>query len=46
MYPNPSAENVTISSSMDGDFTFFNLVGQQKTFETKANIETVVYIEI
>jgi hypothetical protein len=38
----PSAENVTISSSMDGDFTVFNLVGQWKTFKLKANIETVV----
>jgi hypothetical protein len=32
---------------MDGDFTVFNLVGQLvKTFKLKANIETVVYIEI
>jgi hypothetical protein len=45
MYPNPSAENVTLSSSMDGDFTIFNLVGQVvKTFTVKANLETVVYV--
>jgi hypothetical protein len=45
MYPNPSAENVTLSSSMDGDFRIFNLVGQVvKTFTVKANLETVVYV--
>jgi hypothetical protein len=45
MYPNPSAENVTVSSNMDGDFRIFNLVGQLvKTFRLKANLETVVYV--
>jgi hypothetical protein len=45
MYPNPSAENVTVSSSMDGDFRIFNLVGQLvKTFTLKSNLETVVYV--
>jgi hypothetical protein len=45
MYPNPSAENVTLSSSMDGDFRIFNLAGQVvKTFTLKANLETVVYV--
>ncbi|MFT5964700.1 MAG: hypothetical protein ACI9L6_001447 [Flavobacterium sp.] len=45
MYPNPSAENVTLSSSMDGDFWIFNLVGQVvKTFTLKANLEKVVYV--
>jgi hypothetical protein len=45
MYPNPSAENVTVSSSMNGDFRIFNLLGQVvKTFTLKANLETVVYV--
>jgi hypothetical protein len=45
MYPNPSKDNVTIKSSIEGHFEIINLLGQTvKVFNLNANIESTVFI--